>query len=207
MREGRRLSSTPREAREQIRAWLNGNGPRTGTTVVLDVTNDRSRELLTTSPGSVTRAETFSQTAPPAGKVIVSSSLGDRVSATVELGEPALIVAKTGFHPFWTATLDGAPVPTKFVFPGYFAVEAPAGKHQLEAHFAWPAATKVLMALAPIPLLFALFGEPANGPYNGGQSGGALGGEALADRLRRRRKERGPVPPTAADNSVLPPPV
>ena len=63
------------------------------------------------------------------------------------------------------------------------------------------------MALAPIPLLFALFGEPANGPYNGGQSGGALGGEALADRLRRRRKERGPVPPTAADNSVLPPPV
>ena len=207
MREGRTLSSTPREAREQIRAWLNGNGPRTGTTVVLDVTNDRSREQLTTSPGTVTRAETFSQTAPPAGKVIVSSSLGDRVSATVDLGEPALIVAKTGFHPFWTATLDGAPVPTKFVFPGFFAVEAPAGKHQFEARFAWPAATKVLMAIAPLPLLFALFGESPNPPRNGGPNEGLLSAEATADRLRRRRKERGPVPPTAADNSVLPPPV
>jgi hypothetical protein len=63
------------------------------------------------------------------------------------------------------------------------------------------------MALAPIPLLFALFGEPANSPANRGPGGSSLGGDTLADRLRRRRKERGPVPPTAANNSVLPPPV
>ena len=207
MREGRRFSSTPREAREQIRAWLNGNGPKTGTTVVLDITNPRSREQLTTSPGTVTRAETFSQTAPPKGKVIVSSSLGDSVSATVELEEPALIVPKTGYHPFWTATLDGQPVPTVFVFPGYFAVRAPAGKHQLEARFAWPSSTRYLLAFAPLPLIAALFGEAPNPPQSGGPGGSLSSGESVADRRRRRRAERGPVPPTSTENTVLPPPV
>jgi hypothetical protein len=158
MRAGGTVRGTPRGVRRQILSWLNGNGAAVGTTLVLEVTNARSRDDLLGAPAAaaVERID-FPDPAPPKGTVVTSAAAADTVTASIDLAEPALIVAKVGFHPFWRITVDGAERQSIFAFPGLLAVEVPAGRHEIAAIFRWPAWTRLLLLLVPLPVLLGVW--------------------------------------------------
>lgn len=155
MHEAERIQGTPRGERVAIREWLNGNGPALQQTVVLEVTNDRDREHLVDAPIAVAGVRNFDGATPPRGEVITSSASGSQMGATVTLEEPALVVFKVGYHPFWRATLNGTDAPVLFAFPGFAAVEVGAGTHEISIEFSWPRSSHMLVWLGPLVLLCA----------------------------------------------------
>jgi hypothetical protein len=158
MRAGGSVRGTPRGVRQQILGWLNGNGAAVGTTLVLEVTDARSRDDLLGAPAAaVMERIDFPDPAPPKGVVVTSAAAADTVTATVDLAEPALVVAKVSFHPFWRVTVDGAERQSTFAFPGLLAVEVPIGRHEIAAIFRWPAWTRVLLLLSPLPIVVGIW--------------------------------------------------
>lgn len=155
LRVGARLRGTPREARNAIREWMNGNGPATGTSVILDIPTARSRAGLLDAPRQVTGRKDFSFQAPVRGEVLRSEQQGGHFSATVRLDEPAVVAAKISYHPFWRVRVDGVERNAVFVFPGFVGVELSPGQHEIEGAFRWPAYSRWLMVLAPLPFVVA----------------------------------------------------
>lgn len=139
-------SDTPRSARVQIREWLNGNGPATGCTVRLDVPTERDRNALTRAERNVSARWTCPTPAPPS-TMHASGYEADRAWAHVDAPEGGWLVFKMGYHPFWTATRNGEPVETSFVFPGYLAIELPPGTSEVEAYYRWPLRYRLLWLL------------------------------------------------------------
>ncbi len=152
MREGARISGNPRSLRQDIRAWMIGNGPATLQTVAVDVPDPRSRDDLIGYPPAPERPMRFAQH-PPVGEVLEARQVGSTFNAIVHLDEPGLVVAKLGYHPFWHVELDGEAAESTFVYPGFLAVRADAGDHTVRGWFKWPAYTRVLLFFAPFPIV------------------------------------------------------
>ncbi len=51
-------------------------------------------------------------------------------------GDTLAIAFKMTYHPQWQVTVDGAPVPTYMVSPGFLAVDVLPGRHRLDARYA-----------------------------------------------------------------------
>ncbi|MFT4703815.1 MAG: hypothetical protein ACI81R_001507, partial [Bradymonadia bacterium] len=150
---------TPRGVREDIRRWMNGNGPDLRVSPVLTTEDPRSREGLTGAPRRVSERQMYAEADAISGEVLQSQTSGSHVSADVRLDEPGLIVAKIGYHPFWSATLDGQPAETVFVYPGFFAVRAEAGTHVFEANYRWPVYTRWLFGFGVLWIIALAVGE------------------------------------------------
>jgi hypothetical protein len=161
MHEAERRQGSPRTERASIRAWMSGNGPRIRQTIVLEVPDNSGREALVGAPDRTSPIAYPSDLEPPHGTIIRSSHIGSTFRAEVELEEPALVVAKVGFHPFWNVTLDGVPVETVFAYPGFLAVPCDVGTHEIEGYFQWPLYARALTWLAPLPLMIAFLRERA----------------------------------------------
>ena len=147
VRVGDVLESTPREARYDIRRWMNGDGPRTGTTIELEVTDPHSREALLGAPVEVNESWNLGYEAAPAGEVEWSTAHAGELMARVNLEEPAHVALKIGYHPFWRVWVDEVEVEPIFVFPSYPAVPVSAGEHQIRAEFRWPSYTRALWVI------------------------------------------------------------
>ena len=161
MHEAERREGSPRTERASIRAWLSGNGPRLRQTIVLDVLDVGDREGLVGAPDRIAPIAYPSDSRPPAGEVIWSSHVGSTFRAEVSLEEPALVVAKIGFHPFWNVELDGEPVQPVFAYPGFLAVPCEPGTHEIGGYFQWPRYARILTWLGPLPLVIAFLRERA----------------------------------------------
>lgn len=142
-------SGTPREERERIRQWLNGNGPIEHVTWVLDITDLGDGENLVGAPRTVSGSEQFEQGAPD-GEVVESRAYADESSAVVRLNEDALLVFKHGYHPYWTVWVDGQPAEGLFAYPGFLAVRLEPGEHEVVARYRWPSWTRLLLWLGAI---------------------------------------------------------
>jgi hypothetical protein len=97
----------------------------------------------------LTTAWSFKDAAPsgwqaPRGRVLSSSGRGDRYRARVRLEDPGMILFRMCYHPNWQASLDGRPVPTVMLSPGYLGIRAPAGEHAVEMIYRSPAWTRAL---------------------------------------------------------------
>jgi len=101
--------------------------------VVRDVTPDAMAELQRElnprlSEGAVlTRSHRF-----PIGPATLTRDAPERVTVTVDTSREAVLVLTDLFHPFWTATLDGAPTeifPALYLFRG---VRIPPGRHEVD---------------------------------------------------------------------------
>ena len=156
MREAERRVGSPRTERASIRAWMAGNGPATGQTVVVDVPDPRDRAALVGSPQRIAPMVFPSASTPPSGAILSSNHVGSTFRTEVRLDEPALVVMKIGYHPFWRVRRNGQPVDAVFAYPGFIAVECGTGTHEITGYFQWPLAARVLTWLAPLPLLIAL---------------------------------------------------
>jgi len=92
--------------------------------------------------------------APPA---VRSLRVDSPWSTSVDLGEPAAVVARIGWHPGLRGTLDGAPAEVLAVAPFFAAVRAPAGRHAVafgyEPRAKWPWLLLGVLALVAAPSL------------------------------------------------------
>jgi len=82
---------------------------------------------------------------PPRGTILSSSGSGDSYQARLRLDEPGVILFRMSYHPNWRARLDGEPVETLMLSPGYIGVRAPAGEHELEMTYQPPRWTRALL--------------------------------------------------------------
>ena len=82
--------------------------------------------------------------AAPRGTVLSASGHGDRYAARVRLEDPGYILFRMSYHPNWQALLDGEPVETVMLAPGYLGVRAAQGEHVLEMQYRSPVWIRVL---------------------------------------------------------------
>jgi len=92
----------------------------------------------------------------PRGQVLSSNGRGDRYEARVRLEDPGIILFRMSFHPNWQAMLDGRPVATMMLAPGYLGVAAPPGVHAVQLTYRSPAWTRALPWVG-VALVLALF--------------------------------------------------
>jgi hypothetical protein len=83
---------------------------------------------------------------PPRGTILSSGGNGDRYEAKVRLDEPGVILFRMTYHPHWQAELDGVPVDTMLLAPGYLGVRAPSGDHVLALRYRPPRWNALLLA-------------------------------------------------------------
>ena len=72
---------------------------------------------------------------PIKGRVLSSSREHHRVRSEVTLEQSGAVVFKVGYHPRWLVEVDGKRVPTRWVTPGFIAIDVPSGQHSIEAHY------------------------------------------------------------------------
>jgi hypothetical protein len=72
---------------------------------------------------------------PVKGSVLSSSRERYRVLSRVALDQSASVIFKIGYHPRWVAEVDGQRVPTRWVTPGFLAIDVPPGQHSVEARY------------------------------------------------------------------------
>ncbi len=76
----------------------------------------------------------------------------------IEAARNSYVLYKTTWHPNWHATVDGAPVRTAMLSPGFIGVPVPAGRHEVDLRYqpeAWKAALMILGPLIGLALIFA----------------------------------------------------
>jgi hypothetical protein len=81
----------------------------------------------------------------PRGTVLSSSGHGDRYAARVRLDDPGYVLFRMSYHPNWRAELDGAPVETVMLSPGYVGVRAAPGEHTLVMTYRPPPWNRALL--------------------------------------------------------------
>jgi uncharacterized membrane protein YfhO len=71
---------------------------------------------------------------------------------------------KTNYHPGWQVTVDGTPVETVILAPGYIGVPVTSGTHYADFVYSPPFYKRILFALGLLLLLGLLF-KPFFGSY------------------------------------------
>ena len=77
------------------------------------------------------------------------------VRASVSLEAPGVLLLKSTYHPGWTLRVDGHPVQTFMLSPGFIGAHLPAGEHDVYAVYE-PGVTKWLLLVVGIVLAMAL---------------------------------------------------
>jgi len=93
---------------------------------------------------------------PAAGVIQSEHEAGDTYRADCDVSRPAYVLFKMTWHANWRATVDGRPVATSMLSPGFIGVPVSRGRHSIELRYegsAW----KLWLALA------GLIGIAANG--------------------------------------------
>jgi len=185
MRDVGEVAGNPRELREDIRRWLAGNGPEDRLTYRIVVADPRSGADTLRAPLRVD-GQTRIDAAPPRGEVLFSYVERDSMQALVHLDEPALVVFKTAYHPYWSVEISHRPAETLMVYPGFLAVAAPAGESRVEATFAWPSWARWLWPLGALALLLVGVLDNVRARFSSRLNGGASSPDGMPSGRRPR---------------------
>jgi Bacterial membrane protein YfhO len=91
------------------------------------------------------------------GVTAESDNLGQgKVTATVTMRHPGVVVLSASFDPGWTATVNGHPTPTRMVAPALVATTVPAGTHTVVFRYRGFRGYPLLFALSGLTLLTIL---------------------------------------------------
>jgi hypothetical protein len=82
-----------------------------------------------------------------------------RVSATVHMAHPGIVVLSASYDPGWHATVDGRRRPTEMVAPALIAIRVSAGTHTVSLRYTGYGSYPPLLALAAVTLLVIALGE------------------------------------------------
>lgn len=118
------------------RAWLTGPLPAQGEYPALLFA--AAVDLGITRLPLALAAAAMQQAPPPAaerGQITLQSAAAGHFQAEVEAARPLTLALKTSFHPNWQAVVDGKPVQTLMVMPGFLGVRLTEGKHKVQIDY------------------------------------------------------------------------
>ena len=123
----------------------------------------QKRHPLVSFDGAPTPPPTLSSTAPftgDPGTVISSTDSLDngRFAGRVTAVRPAYVMLKESYHPHWHATVDGKPVRTAELAPGFVGVPVPAGTHDVVFQYHSQSGYPLLFSIGILTLLALAFG-------------------------------------------------
>ncbi|HET9315883.1 MAG TPA: 6-pyruvoyl-tetrahydropterin synthase-related protein, partial [Vicinamibacteria bacterium] len=122
----------PSDTRYEVSsAWLKSALPQRGVVVSLDPRLAVGPALARWQPLPVLDE----WPADHRGRIMSETKDGETYRCTVELDRPAYVLAKLTWNPHLRATIDGARVSAVRVTPGFAAVPAPTGRHQVELRY------------------------------------------------------------------------
>ncbi len=96
------------------------------------------------------------------GAVVSSRREQHFVTSEVQLEQSGIVVFKVGYHPRWIAHVDGQRVQTRWVTPGFLAVDLPPGRHQVQARYE-PWRGKGVLLLSCVGLVLGMLRFPRRG--------------------------------------------
>ncbi len=122
--------------------------------LLLDMFGDAPAGMARMSPDELPPSAPF----PFPGNVVSERHEGEDHVATVQAARNSYVLYKTTWHPNWRATVDGTPVRTVMLSPGFIGVPITAGQHQVELRYRpeiWRALLAIFGPLIGIGLIFA----------------------------------------------------
>jgi hypothetical protein len=132
---------TTRESFYEISdAWLHGDGFANGRYLRLDFHGEAATDL----------PQVPAESGPP-GRVVSERYF----EATVEASRPAFVLFRMTWHPNWQVSVDGRPVKTAMLTPGFLGVPVAAGTHEIAARYE-PGNGKILMAVGGLAAVVLL---------------------------------------------------
>ncbi len=125
--------------------WLKGDWPDHKTHLLLDFFGDAPSGLQQMSPDSPLPAISFPPSEP--GQVVNQSQTGDVYQAEVNVSRPSFVLFKMTWHTNWKMLIDGKPVKTVMLSPGFLGAPVTPGRHQLWCRYE-PGNWKLLVAFS-----------------------------------------------------------
>jgi hypothetical protein len=129
--------------------WMSSDWVDTQRHLLLDFRGDAPAGMERLPPGPLPRLGTFSVP----GAVLEEHGGGEEYGANIQAAGTAYVLFKETWHPNWRALVDGQPVRTAMLSPGFVGVPVTAGVHRVSLRYE-PA--KWQMILAGGGLLIAL---------------------------------------------------
>jgi len=141
-----------------VDAWLTSQGPAQRRVLAIDLGGRFPIDGMQSQPAD-TRLP-WGDDADP-GRVVEEHHDGDAVhEAIVETDEDgAAVMLRLTWHPRWRATVDGLPVKTLHVTPGFVAVRVPAGRHDVRFAYEPGGAKTALLVMAGLVFIGLLATE------------------------------------------------
>ena len=69
------------------------------------------------------------------GRILSERQDGEVYEAEFEAARASYVLFKMTWHPNWKATIDGAPVATVMLSPGFLAAPVAAGRHRIACRY------------------------------------------------------------------------
>jgi len=132
--------------------WLRSPWAATDRYIWLDFNGDAPKTLPRVTAGYF--PDLPNQTSPP-GEVRNERQTGQTYEADLDARRDTSVIFRMTYHPRWNVTIDGRPVRTAMVTPGFLAAPVPAGHHHVRAAYQ-PGSTRTWVAIAGAALVLAL---------------------------------------------------
>jgi hypothetical protein len=135
--------------------WQQSNWVGNRQHLLLDMFGDAPKNLAQLSPDDPLPG---SATFPYPGLILSERHDGDDHVAEVQAVRNSYVLYKTTWHPNWRVTVDGQPVRTAMLSPGFIGVPITPGHHELRLRYQpemWKALLAIFGPLIGIALIFA----------------------------------------------------
>jgi hypothetical protein len=137
---------------EYCAPWMQSAWAASDRYIWLDFFGNAPKDLPRVTPGY------FPEVAVPAGppgEVRDERQTGQVYEADLDVRRDASVLFRMTYHPLWKVTVDGRPVATEMVTPGFLAARVPVGQHHVRAVFE-PGMTRTWVAIAGAAIVIGL---------------------------------------------------
>jgi hypothetical protein len=132
--------------------WMRSAWAASDRYIWLDFFGNAPKDLPRVTPGY------FPEVTVPAGspgEVRNERQTGQVYEADLDVRREASVLFRMTYHPLWKVTVDGRPVPTEMVTPGFLAARVPVGQHHVRAGFE-PGPVRTWVAIAGAAIVLGL---------------------------------------------------
>ena len=113
--------------------WLQGDWPDKNEYIWLDFHGDAPKDLPRLTPGFL---PAMAAAPAPPGVVTNERRSGQVYEADLDVQRPGWALFRMTFHPAWQVLLDGQPVATAMLSPGFTGARVAAGRHHILCRYA-----------------------------------------------------------------------
>jgi hypothetical protein len=112
--------------------WMSSDWVQNGQHLLLDLGNNARAGMKYIRPDSDIPP---SPSPPPAGAVVQEHRNGEEYEEEVQVARACYLLFKETWHPNWRARVDGQPVSTVMLSPGFVGVPVTVGRHQVSLRY------------------------------------------------------------------------